>query len=75
MDPDQGTYHKALNHRKCDWNEETYRAISFLFLNPLRPFVVLGVMRSILLMMLIHGISKFTIADMADSTPLKSCFR
>lgn len=46
--------------------------MSFLLRKPLRPFVVLGVIKSILLMMLIHGISKFTMDDMAESTPLKN---
>lgn len=49
---------------------DLYRAMSRLLLMPFRPLVVLGAMRSILLMMLIHGISRFTIADMAESTPL-----
>lgn len=57
-----------------DTSEGTYRAI---FLRPRNPFLapplgssVFSVTRSILDMILIHGISKLTIADMADSTPL-----
>lgn len=47
--------------------------ISFLVLRPLRPPAGssgFAVTRSILDMMLIHGISRLTIADIADNTPL-----
>lgn len=55
--------------------DKGHLAMSFLrrmpFLAPDDGSSVLAVTRSILDMMLIQGISRFTIADMADSTPLR----
>ena len=54
--------------------EITYRAISFRcrmpFLAPPDWSSELAVTKSIFDMILIHGISRLTIADIADSTPL-----
>ena len=69
---------KGISRQYCIRNRlshqsPVYRVISFLDRIPLRPpagsFVLL-LTRSILDMTLIHGISRFTMADIAESTPL-----
>ena len=79
-DQDQDTYPKFTTERpiqlkaKVSKSEASHLAISFFALMPLRPPAGssgFAVTRSILDMMLIHGISRLTIADIADNTPLE----
>ena len=57
-----------------EYSISTYRAMSFFCRIPLRALLDssedLAITRSILDMIFIQGISRLTIADMADSTPL-----
>ncbi len=66
------TFQEHLSRgRKADTG--TYLAISFRVRMPFRPLPLssmLVVTRSILDMIFIHGTSRLTIADMAESTPL-----
>ena len=65
----------ALSTKRGDWSgNDTDLDISFIVLIPLRPLPLSStfvVTRSIFDMMLIHGISRFTIALIAERTPLE----